>query len=1073
MAYIGREPTNGIFAKQTLSTDGSTVTFTLDFAVADESSLLVSVGGVLQEPKVAYNLAGGGTQITFTAAPASTDTAYIQYLGQAVVQNLTDLNGVALVLDADADTTIAADTDDQIDIQIAGADDFQFTANKFSVLSGSAQSFADSSKALFGASDDLEIYHDGTNSLIANKTGALKIATETSGIAVTIGHTTSETTVADNLTVTGNLTVGGTTSFGDFDITNVGSIALDTITNDGTDITLDSSADIVIDAAGGNVEFKDAGTTQLTLDMDGTAGAQVIQLRVDSDDLVFKQFDGTTILTLNDNLVVDVASTLNVGDDLSLVSDAAVLNFGADSEIKLTHVADTGLLLTDSGGSPTLQLHDANESVSSDGSKLILTSNGVAFSLPTADGSNGQALVTNGSGVISFTTLSANTPSSADGQALGSASLEWSDLFLADGGTIQLGNDQDVTITHVADSGITMNAASASKLTVRSADGTSASVKLQRVNEDDASTDFELKNDGGLFKIIGDNNSQNEREIARFETASITFNDGSEDIDFRIESNGNANMFFVDGGNDHVNVGTSTDHGAVMNIESSDNALTLCLASTDTDANVGPQLKLFRAVTGADNDVCGNIEFGAKDDAGNTEAYALIRQTILDASHGSEEGKLSFLNMEGGSQREVLTLAASEVVINEDSRDVDFRVETDGDANALFVEGSSNNVGIGNNNPGTKLSVGDDDAGSVGTTAKIVTISQDGSTTFDGGNVGTIFGMNIMNNDETSNRTGSGITFGHRSSSSGIAYIASTSTSADRGDFRIGTRGSGGIHEVVRVTDDGNFQVSRNGAALNANSSHQFVDDLANSYSLMLSNKANNPASQYMLEIGFKSSSPDNNSARFVQCLDSTTIRAEIMSDGDLRNHDNSYGSTSDERIKQDIVDAGSQWADIKAFKVRKFKKKDDVRQYGAENAKVQIGVIAQELETVSPGLIKEQEPGISDIQSSSEFGALYTSDDNETKDGNDAVLYTQEEVNADVYPEGHPDAGDRIGTFSAGDIKIEATHSKKVGDIKTISANVKSVNYSVLYMKAIKALQEAQTRIETLESKVQALEDA
>ena len=44
------------------------------------------------------------------------------------------------------------------------------------------------------------------------KTGALKIATETSGIALTIGHTTSETTVADNLTVTGNLTVSGTTT---------------------------------------------------------------------------------------------------------------------------------------------------------------------------------------------------------------------------------------------------------------------------------------------------------------------------------------------------------------------------------------------------------------------------------------------------------------------------------------------------------------------------------------------------------------------------------------------------------------------------------------------------------------------------------------------------------------------------------------------------------------------------------------------------------------------------------------------------------------------------------------------
>ena len=62
----------------------------------------------------------------------------------------------------------------------------------------------------FGASDDMQLYHDATNSYITNKTGALKIATETSGIAVTIGHTTSETTIADNATITGNASVGGT-----------------------------------------------------------------------------------------------------------------------------------------------------------------------------------------------------------------------------------------------------------------------------------------------------------------------------------------------------------------------------------------------------------------------------------------------------------------------------------------------------------------------------------------------------------------------------------------------------------------------------------------------------------------------------------------------------------------------------------------------------------------------------------------------------------------------------------------------------------------------------------------------
>ena len=70
----------------------------------------------------------------------------------------------------------------------------------------------DSAKVKIGTGDDLELYHDGTNSYIENSTGALKIATETSGIAVTVGHTTSEVTFGDNVTVTGNLTVSGTTT---------------------------------------------------------------------------------------------------------------------------------------------------------------------------------------------------------------------------------------------------------------------------------------------------------------------------------------------------------------------------------------------------------------------------------------------------------------------------------------------------------------------------------------------------------------------------------------------------------------------------------------------------------------------------------------------------------------------------------------------------------------------------------------------------------------------------------------------------------------------------------------------
>ena len=49
------------------------------------------------------------------------------------------------------------------------------------------------------------------------------------------------------------------------------------------------------------------------------------------------------------------------------------------------------------------------------------------------------------------------SPAASDGNALGTAALEWADLFLADGAVISLGDDQDVTLTHVADTGVLLN----------------------------------------------------------------------------------------------------------------------------------------------------------------------------------------------------------------------------------------------------------------------------------------------------------------------------------------------------------------------------------------------------------------------------------------------------------------------------------------------------------------------------------------------------------------------------------------------------------------------------------------
>ena len=421
--YIGREPLNGLLTKQIISHDSSTTTFALDFGIASASSIIVSVNAVILQPDVGYTISGGGTNIVFASAPSA--TTYIHYLGQSIVTNLVDVNGVEFILDADADTSLTADTDDEIDIKIGGVDRSTIKSTGFHNI--------DSYKFVAGTSDDMQLYHDGTNSYLTNAVGALKIATETSGIAVTIGHTTSEVTVADNLTVTGTLTVGGTVNFGDFDISNVGSIALDTITNDGTDITLDSSDDIVIDAAGGNIEFKDAGTLQLTLDMDGTAGAQVIQLGVDGDDLLFKQYDGTIVLTLDDNTNVTVAADLTVGDDL-FVSGGVI-------DLKNTGTASQMLFYCESSNAHAQTIQAAPHSQAASNTLLL------------PDGGNGTLVSTVSTATLTNKTLTtpviAEIDSGADITLDATADVvidaAGGNVEFKDAGTLQLTLDMDGT----------------------------------------------------------------------------------------------------------------------------------------------------------------------------------------------------------------------------------------------------------------------------------------------------------------------------------------------------------------------------------------------------------------------------------------------------------------------------------------------------------------------------------------------------------------------------------------------------------------------------------------------------
>ena len=135
-------------------------------------------------------------------------------------------------------------------------------------------------------------------------------------------------------------------------------------------------------------------------------------------------------------------------------------------------------------------------------------------------------------------------------------------------------------------------------------------------------------------------------------------------------------------------------------IETDDNTVQLTLKSTDADANVGPILDVIRdSASPADGDEIGRFRFKGDDDAGNETTYAFMQVKINDATDASDDGELEILTRTNGNNRSRIELLPTETVFNEDSQDIDFRVESDGNANMLFVDASADAVGVGTNSP--------------------------------------------------------------------------------------------------------------------------------------------------------------------------------------------------------------------------------------------------------------------------------------------------------------------------------------------------------------------------------------
>jgi hypothetical protein len=144
-----------------------------------------------------------------------------------------------------------------------------------------------------------------------------------------------------------------------------------------------------------------------------------------------------------------------------------------------------------------------------------------------------------------------------------------------------------------------------------------------------------------------------------------------------------------------------------VRITTADNTDTLSLISTDADANAGPNLRFYRnSSSPADDDVIGRVDFEGRNNNSEDIIYANIQGEIMQEADGSEDGQLQFGVMKAGTLRNAFTIDRVATVFNEDSQDIDFRVESDGLTHAMFVDGGNNLVHLGTSSSfGTFLNI--------------------------------------------------------------------------------------------------------------------------------------------------------------------------------------------------------------------------------------------------------------------------------------------------------------------------------------------------------------------------------
>ena len=170
-----------------------------------------------------------------------------------------------------------------------------------------------------------------------------------------------------------------------------------------------------------------------------------------------------------------------------------------------------------------------------------------------------------------------------------------------------------------------------------------------------------------------------------------------KDIIFKVNDGGTpTEVMRIDGSTSRVGIGENSPDSMLHLKSASAASPTIKIENTGTESSEAEIIFQRTGAAAASQDI-GHIKFKALDDGGATHTYAGIFADAQDETAGTEDGRILFSVAKGGTDNvEILRLSGSEgLVFNDSSNDMDFRVESNGNANMLRVDAGKDAVGIG------------------------------------------------------------------------------------------------------------------------------------------------------------------------------------------------------------------------------------------------------------------------------------------------------------------------------------------------------------------------------------------